>query len=184
MNQKFDKLFHKLLTEASSRGHTNGLRAFDIVKFKKNTLENEYIKNKPESYKERIKLCQATGFDKNLVVTNPNSKPHVIGATGVVAQGDFVDIAIETSYGNYQHPMTVPVDVLERAQGDGINTNPVPDSNRLKNKNIDKPEKLQHKSDADFDTNLTTKNVKLPNGENWDDAKPGGGVKVKKDYSS
>ena len=169
------KLIYENLMERYQQG---GFMIGDRVSFRKDCLKHDFLKAKAQSFIDLIKSCMAPGFDLNLRVAAvksiwPTTTQNYRGGTEA-PDNIYVDIVVEYAPGLYRTPMTVPVEILE-VHNDGINNGPVPDSLKYDN-NVHGPVKMKTKSTADFDVNLTDKNVKLPGGESWNDS-PGGGSK-------
>lgn len=172
---QFDALFeHKL-----ERYQQGGIIVGDRIRFKKDCLNLDYIKNRAESYQEIIKACMQPTFDLNLRVGAVKSiyptTTQNYTAGSEAPDGVFLDIYIEYAPGLFRNPMTVPIGSVEVID-DGNNRGPVPDSLKRKN-NIHGPKEqsAEPSTDLKVDVNLTNQNVVLPNSNNWNDAKPGGG---------
>jgi hypothetical protein len=178
---KFDVLFEQEL----ERFQQGGVIIGDRVRFKKNCLKLDYIKNRAQSFHDIIRSCMDPKFDLNLRVGAVKSI-YPTSATNFQAgqnapDGVFLDIYIEYAPGLYRNPMTVPIEAIE-VISDGVNRGPVPKSLRRPNK-IHNPEPIKPvQQDIDSNLNLTAVDTTLPGANKWDDTKPGGGnfkVKVK-----
>ena len=181
METKFDVLFENLLERYQQGGFLIG----DRVRFKKDALNSEFMKGKGQNFIDVVKSCMDPSFDLNLRVSAiksvyPTTTQNYRGGTESPDK-IYADVIVEYAPGLYRTPMTVPIELLE-LQDDGINTGPVPDSVRRKNKINIKPEKTEAEQSADFDINLQNKNVQLPGGTKWDDKKPGAGNSPKRKY--
>ena len=181
METKFDVLFENLLERYQQGGFLIG----DRVRFKKDALNSEFMKGKGQNFIDIVKSCMDPSFDLNLRVSAiksvyPTTTQNYRGGTESPDK-IYADVIVEYAPGLYRTPMTVPIELLE-LQDDGINTGPVPDSVRRKNKINIKPEKTEAEQSADFDINLQNKNVQLPGGTKWDDKKPGAGNSPKRKY--
>lgn len=169
--------FDTLLEAELERFQQGGFMVGDRVKFKKNTLQHQYIASRGQSFKDIVAACMQPSFDLCLRIGAIKSiYPTTTQNYGNGTQspdGIYFDIYIEYAPGLYRNPMTVPIDVLE-LQDDGNNRGPIPDSIRRPN-NIHGPEEVNASTDAKHDINLTTKNTTLPGANKWDDTKPGGG---------
>jgi hypothetical protein len=173
--KEFDLLFEREL----ERFQQGGIIVGDRIRFKKDCLNLDYIKNRAQSYQDIIKACMEPTFDLNLRVgavksIYPTTTQNYQGGSEA-PDGVFLDIYIEYAPGLYRNPMTVPIMAVEVID-DGNNRGPVPDSLRRKN-NIHGPKEVEAKPSTDLkaDVNLTNKNVVLPNSNKWDDTKPGAG---------
>ena len=172
--KNFDTLFEKEL----ERFQLGGIIVGDRIRFKKDCLKLDYIKNRASSYQDIIRACSEPTFDLNLRVgavksIYPTTSHNYTGGVTDAPDGIFLDIYIEYAPGLYRNPMTVPIDAVEVID-DGNNRGPVPDSLVRKNK-VHGPEEIKTKQ-SDFDNiNLPIKNTTLPNANKWDDGKPGGG---------
>jgi hypothetical protein len=181
METKFNVLFENLLERYQQGGFIIG----DRVRFKKDALSSDFMKNKGQNFIDIVKSCMDPKFDLNLRVSAiksiyPTTTQNYRGGTES-PDSIYADVIVEYAPGLYRTPMTVPIEILE-LQDDGINTGPVPDSVRRKSKIQIKPEKQETEQDADFDINLANKNVQLPGGTKWNDSKPGAGNLPKKKY--
>jgi hypothetical protein len=169
--------FDILLEREMERFQCGGFLVGDRISFKKDALNNEFVANRAQSFKDTIKACMDPSFDLNLRIgavksIYPTTTQNYGNGTEQVL-GVFVDIYVEYAPGLYKSPMTLPVEVIEVID-DGNNRGPIPDSLRRPN-NIHGPEETQANSDIKANVNLTTQNVKLPGSNKWDDTKPGGG---------
>lgn len=173
MSSKFEQLFEA----ESGRFQQGGYFVGDRIRFKKNALNHEYVKNRASSFQDIVRACMDPSFDLALRIGAIKSiYPTTTQNYGNGTQspdGIFFDIYIEYAPGLYRNPMTVPIDIIEYAD-DGNNRGIVPDSTRRKNK-IHGPEETKAQSDIKADVNLTTTNTKLPGSNKWDDTQPGGG---------
>lgn len=181
METKFDVLFENLLERYQQGGFIIG----DRVRFKKDALKSDFMKDKGQNFIDVVKSCMDPGFDLNLRISAiksiyPTTTQNYRGGTESPDK-IYADVIVEYAPGLYRTPMTVPIEILE-LQDDGINTGPVPDSVRRKSKIQIKPEKVEAEQKADFDINLQNKNVQLPGGTKWNDSKPGAGNMPKKKY--
>ena len=181
METKFDVLFENLLERYQQGGFIIG----DRVRFKKDALKSDFMKNKGQNFIDIVKSCMDPGFDLNLRISAiksiyPTTTQNYRGGTESPDK-IYADVIVEYAPGLYRTPMTVPIEILE-LQDDGINTGPVPDSIRRKSKINIKPEKTEAEQSADFDINLQNKNVQLPGGTKWNDKEPGAGNMPKKKY--
>jgi hypothetical protein len=181
METKFDVLFENLLERYQQGGFIIG----DRVRFKKDALNSEFMKGKGQNFIDVVKSCMDPSFDLNLRISAiksiyPTTTQNYRGGTESPDK-IYADVIVEYAPGLYRTPMTVPIELLE-LQDDGINTGPVPDSVRRKNKISIKPEKTEAEQKADFDINLQNKNVQIPGGTKWNDKEPGAGNKPKKKY--
>jgi len=181
METKFNVLYENVLERYQQGGFVIG----DRVKFRKDCLKLDFFQNKGQSFLDLIKATMAPGFDLNLRIsalksTRPTTTQNYRG--GTESPDDvYADVIIEYAPGLYRNPMTVPIDALE-LQDDGINTGPVPDSVKRKNNVQIKPKEAKAESNAEFEVNLTNKNVQIPGGKKWNDKAPGGGNTPKKKY--
>jgi len=172
--------FDVLLEKELERFQMGGVIVGDRVRFKDDCYDHPYIKNRGQSYIDIIRACQEPSFDLNLRVgavksIYPTTTQNYVGGSEA-PDGVFLDIYIEYAPGLYRNPMTVPIEVVV-VQDDGNNRGPVPDSLVRKNK-VHGPkdqETEQNNNAKGFDINLKNKNVVIPNSNNWDDTKPGGG---------
>lgn len=173
--------FDKLCESEFERFQTGGFMIGDRIRFKKDALSHTYVSSRAQSFIDIIKACMDPSFDLNLRIGSiksvyPTSGTGMsFGDGGVSAPPDgvFFDIYIEYAPGLYRNPMTVPLEIIEPLD-DGINTGPVPDGIRRKNK-IHGPEAVKANSSINAEINLTTQNTKLPGANKWDDTQPGGG---------
>lgn len=164
---KYDKIFENTIYRYQQGGITFG----DIVKFKKNALDHEKIKNLGENYKSMIKSAMET--DLNLRVSAvKSSRPSTtmnFDAYGTDAATDFfVDIVVEYAPGLWRDPMTVPMEVLEYVDL-GANLAPVPDSLKRPSKNTKPSEVVAN----DAERKNPTKNTKLANTKEPTDGRKG-----------
>jgi hypothetical protein len=172
----FDVLFEKELERFQSGGVIIG----DRIRFKEDALKHSFVEKRAKSFIDMIAACMHPSFDLNLRVgaiksIYPTTTQNYVGGSEA-PDGVYLDIYIEYAPGLYRNPMTVPIDIVEVID-DGNNRGPVPDSVVRKNK-VHGPEELeagQNNNAKNFDINLKNKNVVIPNGNKWDDTKPGGG---------
>jgi hypothetical protein len=174
METKFDVLFENLL----ERYQQGGLLIGDRVRFRKDALNSDFMKNKGQNFIDVVKSCMDPNFDLNLRVSAiksvyPTTTQNYRGGTESPDK-IYADVIVEYAPGLYRTPMTVPIELLE-VQDDGINTGPVPDSVKRKSRINIKPEAVKAEQGAKHDINLGNKNVPLPGGKKWDDKQPGGG---------
>ena len=170
---QFDVIYEKEIERFQSCGILVG----DRCRIVKNAINDEYVQNRAQSFRDFIKACSDPSFDLNLRVGAIKSiYPTTTQNYGNGTQspdGIFVDVYIEYAPGLYRNPTTLPIHLIEIVD-DGNNRGPIPDSLRRKN-NIHGPEETKADSDIKADINLTNKNVKLPGVNKWDDTQPGGG---------
>ena len=181
METKFDVLFENLLERYQQGGFIIG----DRVRFKKDALKSDFMKDKGQNFIDIVKSCMDPNFDLNLRISAiksiyPTTTQNYRGGTES-PDSIYADVIVEYAPGLYRTPMTVPIEILE-LQDDGINTGPVPDSVKRKSKIEIKPKDVEAKQEADFEINLQNKNVQLPGGTKWNDSKPGAGNMPKKKY--
>jgi hypothetical protein len=166
--------FNVLYEMAYQRFQQGGFLIGDRVKFRTDWSRHEFFKGKGENFLDIVKSCTAKDFDLNLRIAAiksiyPSTTQNYRGGTES-PDSIYVDLVIEYAPGLYRTPITVPIEVLE-LQDDGINTGPVPDSVRRKNR-VHKPENVQTDETEGFENNLQNKNVQLPNSNKTDDTKP------------
>lgn len=176
---KFDQL-HESAFSRYTQGA--GFLAGDVVKFKKNSRQfRAWFQSKAESVQKLVLAMIETPGNLRIGILK-NEFPHAIGAHGASDNpAVMADIYVELSPANWAYPMTVPLDILEVIQPtDNTIGGPVPDNLKDKNRTQikgGKKEKGKAKEVMadEVQRNLTTTNVKLPNGNKWDDTKVGGG---------
>jgi hypothetical protein len=176
--KNFDTLFEKEL----ERFQMGGIIIGDRVRFKKNCLELDYIKNRAKSFHDIIKACSDETFDLNLRVgavksIYPTTSQNYTGGVTDAPDGIFLDVYIEYAPGLYRNPITIPIEAVE-VYDDGNNRGPIPDSLKRKN-NVHGPEEVKAKQPSFDNINLPSKNTVLANSNKWDDGKPGGGNFIK-----
>jgi hypothetical protein len=176
--KNFDTLFEKEL----ERFQLGGIIVGDRVRFKKDCLKLEYIKNRAASYQDIIKACSHPSFDLNLRVgavksIYPTTSQNYTGGVTDAPDGVFLDIYIEYAPGLYRNPMTVPIEAVEVID-DENNRGPIPDSLKRKSK-VHGPEEIKAEQPSNDNINLPSKNTVLPQSNKWDDGKPGGGNFIK-----
>jgi hypothetical protein len=170
--------FNILCEMAYQRFQQGGFLIGDRVKFRKDWFKHEFFKGKGESFLDIIKSCTAKDFDLNLRIAAiksiwPTTSQNYRGGSES-PDNIYVDLVIEYAPGLYRTPITVPIEVLE-LQDDGINTGPVPDSIKRKNR-VHKPEDVKTKDRTNFDINLQNKNVQIPSqSKTQNDSKPSTG---------
>jgi len=170
---QFDVIYEKEIERFQSAGILVG----DRCKIKSNAINDDYVKNRAQSFKDFIRACSDPSFDLTLRVgaiksIYPTTTQNYGNGTES-PDGIFVDIYIEYAPGLYRNPTTLPVHLIEIID-DGINRGPIPDSLRRKNE-IHGPKETKANSDIKAEVNLTTKNTSLPGANKWDDSQPGGG---------
>jgi hypothetical protein len=180
MKTNFDFLFESSIGRYQQGGYLIG----DRIRFRKDCMELDFFKNKARSFQEMVQSCMDPNFDLNLRIsaiksTRPTTTQNYQGGSTDSPDDLYCDVIIEYAPGLYRNPMTVPIGAIE-LMDDGINRGPVPNSLKYPKTTQIKPTKVDADSSAKFDINLTNKNVKLPNGNNWDDSKPGAGNLPKK----
>jgi hypothetical protein len=168
METKFNVLYENILERYQQGGFIIG----DRVRFKKDALNSDFLKSKPQGFIDLVKSTMAPGFDLNLRVSAiksiyPTTTQNYRGGTESPDK-TYADVIIEYAPGLYRTPMTVPIEILE-LQDDGINTGPVPDSVKRKSKIQIKPESVKAEQSAKHDINLQNVNVKLPSNSVKDD---------------
>jgi len=171
------KQFESILEGYMERYTTGGFVTGDLIKFKPNALTATTLKDKPETFKFRIKDFMKS--DLNLKVASV--KRTIDAFSGEEAEE--IDIVREYAPGLWADPMTVPIDAIEFVDtGANAFQHPVPKSLKRPNR-LNGPEELKAKQTADkvkTDVNLPTGNTKIPGGKKWNDSKPGGGNLPKK----
>jgi len=132
--KKFQNKFSVLYEDVVTRFQSGGLMPGDVVKIRKDALNNPRIKGMTETYKAQLKNAIET--DLNLRVSaiksiRPNTSQNYSGY-GTDAAADFhIDIVTEYAPGLWRNPITVPMEILE-LNDTGINMAPVPDSLKRK----------------------------------------------------
>ena len=169
----FDTLFESELSRFTSHGFLVG----DLVKIKKDAINDEYVKNRAQSFRDFIKACSDPSFDLNLRIGAIKSiYPTTTQNYGNGTQSPdsiFLDIYVEYAPGLYRNPVTLPIRCIEVIDT-GNDRGPIPNSLRRPN-NIHGPEETEANSDIKADVNLKNQNVQLPGANKWDDTQPGGG---------
>lgn len=120
-----------------NRFQSGGLVSQDVVKFRKNALQHQYIKDMP-GYAERIKQL----MESDLILKVGAVKQVRAGSqygTGPSNLGFLVDVVQETAPSLWSNTITVPIEVLERVDI-GYGTPPVPESLKRKERITIKPE--------------------------------------------
>ena len=153
-----DSKFEKLAESTMVRFQQGGILVGDIVRFKKDAVNNPKLKNITNQMAETIKQLAET--DLNLRVSAIKSiRPSTgavndgLGNSSTSAPTDFwIDVVVEHNPGSYSNPVTVPIEVVEPVDTHG-NLAPIPDSlKRPNNVNI-KPQEVE--------VELTVKNTKI-----------------------
>lgn len=142
--KQFSGKFEKIMEDTIYRFQNGGLLNGDIVKIRKDALNNDKVKKMSDPYREIIKNAMST--DLNLRVSavksiRPNTAGNYTGTYGTDAPADYyVDVVVEYAPGLFRDPITVPMEILERVDT-GINLSPIAPSTVRKNKET-KPAKV------------------------------------------
>jgi hypothetical protein len=159
---KYDTIIETTITRYQQGGILSG----DLVRFRKDAMKNDKVKDMMENYKSMIQDAMST--DLNLRVSaiksiRPTTADDISGGanSGTRAPTDYwVDLVIEYAPGLYRNPITVPIEVLELVDTDG-NLAPVPDSVKRKNK-VEMPKEVDS-PDADRKNPNTNTKPQFPN---------------------
>ena len=144
--KKYDSQFIKICEDTIYRFQNGGFMPGDLVRFRKDVLKNDKIKNLSSQYQEMIKSI--TESDLNLRVggiksIRPSTTQNYSSWATDAPYDFFVDVVVEYAPGLWRDPVTVPIEVLERIDT-GINLAPVPKSLK-REQNVTKPERLSQK---------------------------------------
>ena len=155
MESKFEKLAESTMV----RFQQGGILVGDLVRFKKDIVNNPKLKNITDQMRETILQVGESGL--NLRVSAIKSiRPSSSGTdqTGATeSPTDFwVDVVVEYAPGNYSTPFTIPVEVVEQVDTHG-NLAPIPDELKREGDVNIKPEEVE--------IQLTVKNIKIPFGD-------------------
>lgn len=178
----FDIIFEKEIERFQSGGVLIG----DRVRFRKNCLNLDYVKNRASSYQDMIKACMEPTFDLNLRVgavksIYPTTTQNYTGGSES-PDGVYLDVYIEYAPGLYRNPITIPIEAVEVID-DGNNRGPVPDSLKRKNNTHGPKEiKTEPTNNAGTDVNYASKNTAIPTPNSWNDSLPGGGNMPQKGF--
>lgn len=156
MIKDFKGKFGVMIENVIGRYQSGGFLTGDIVKFRKDTFKNPIIASKGDNVKAMIQ--NAMGTDLPIVVHSvkskrPNSSGNYTGGFGYATDAPtdfFIDIAVQYAPGLYRDVMTVPAEVLELDNPEGVNLPDVADSLKRPAK-VTKPED----NDADDKANQT-----------------------------
>jgi hypothetical protein len=158
---KFKGKYDTLIETAITRFEMGGIMSGDLVKFRKDALKHEKIKNGTEQYKETIKAMMDS--DLNIRVSavksiRPTTTGNYEGGYGAGTRSPtdhFVDISLEYAPGLVRDPITVPIEVLDLVDMDG-NLAPVPDSLKREGENT-KPKDVKSSDDNRKNPDKNTK---------------------------
>jgi len=159
--RNFKGKYDSLIAEATERFQMGGILSGDLVRFRKDTMKNDKIKNLTAQYKAMIEDAMNTDLNlraSSIKSSRPNTSGYYGGGqnSGTDAATDFyVDVVVEYAPGLFKTPMTVPIEVLEVVDTDG-NLAPVPDSLKRKN-NVHMPKEVKTE---DANRKLPTVNAK------------------------
>ena len=166
--------FNTLLEGTFSRFQGGGFLTGDIVKFKPDSMNNNWVKKQPQGLIEKLK--EFTECDENIRVSCVKA---IRSAPGGSIQQDnqvddfYCDIVREKAPGLFMDFITVPAELLEY-QEIGINLPNVPDSQKRQTREDQKPVELeqenaedpmtpyQQTSISDGDLKLTDQNINQP----------------------
>lgn len=157
----FKGKYETIIETTITRYQQGGILSGDLVRFRKDAMKNDKVKDMMENYKAMIQDAMST--DLNLRVSaiksiRPTTAGDVSGGanSGTRAPTDYwVDLVIEYAPGLWRDPITVPIEVLEIVDTDG-NLAPVPDSVKRKNK-VEMPKEVES---PDADRKNPTKDTK------------------------
>ncbi len=164
--KKFEGKYDTLIETATTRYEQGGVLSGDLVRFRKDAMKNDKVKNMMDNYKATIE--DAMNTDLNLRVSaiksiRPTTSGNYEGGanSGTDSPTDhWVDIVIEYAPGLYRNPITVPIEVLQVVDTDG-NLAPVPPSVKRKN-DISMPKKVES-PDAERKNPDKNTNPQFPN---------------------
>jgi hypothetical protein len=157
----FKGKYETIIETTITRYQQGGILSGDLVRFRKDAMKNDKVKDMMENYKAMIQ--DAIGTDLNLRVSavksiRPTTAGDVSGGanSGTRAPTDYwVDLAVEYAPGLWRDPITVPIEVLEIVDTDG-NLAPVPDSVKRKNK-VEMPKEVDSPDGDRKNPNTNTK---------------------------
>ncbi len=139
---KFDVLYEDIYFRSQSGGLITG----DVVRFRKNALNDPRIKDMMEDYKKFIQ--EMMNSDRILKVSAvKQARPATQYGVGNSIFGYSVDVVEEYAPGLFKNPLTVPIEILERVDT-GNDRQPVPDSLKRKDEVNIKPETFGNYVDA------------------------------------
>lgn len=131
--------FNVLCEDIYNRYQSGGLLSGDVVKFRRNALNNPAIKELDEGFKQVIRDMMNSDLNLKVGAIKPSRPGSQYGMQNTV-YGYAVDIVQEYAPGLFKNPVTVPIEVLERVDS-GANRQPIPDSLRRKERENIEPVK-------------------------------------------
>ena len=126
-----DKKFDKILESTLHRFKTGGLLTGDLVRFKTDAFNSDWVKKQLPNMVDKIR--EFVESDKNIRVSAVKAlRPAPHGAIQPDQQVDdwYCDITQEEAPGLFLNFLTVPIGVLEQIDTEG-NLAPIPDSQKF-----------------------------------------------------
>lgn len=160
--------FVTLAESIITRYQTGGFLTGDLVKLKESAMKSEWMSKQASHFVERVQEMIDSGLNLRISAVKA-LRPSALGTVQSGSQVDdfYCDVIRERAPGLLMDFITLPAFLLELANPDGPNLAPIPDALIKKDKSHIKPEEGDHQ--------LPTSDTKMPNGNKWNDKKPGGG---------
>lgn len=151
MGKKFDKIFESVI----QRYQTGGFLKGDRVKFKNGYKGSGAYKAMHPEMKKELDDLVASGLNILVTQVGDNLSGASSGNQFKTPENAVITVAGDHGGGRHFGQVTVPAEMLEFAENDGINHPKVPDEFVRKSPGYEKGEKYQR--DSKFITNVTDK---------------------------
>lgn len=181
-NSKFESMLTEMFDRFTNGG---GFLQGDVVRVKSDISSSPWWKEQSDAVKSRIKDMTEKSNRVYRISALKSCRARTAGAYGLGAepQAQDADVVREINPSFWMDPVTIPTQFLE-INDPGVNM-PAYDKDlvRKDTSHIDPKEVGKNKDKVaedqtlvnDAERNLTAKNIKVANGEKWDDKKPGAG---------
>lgn len=142
MTKKFIPLIETYLQKFTRGGFLTG----DIVKIKKDVFNSDFIKRKPEQYKEKLKSWADSDLLLRVSAVKPIRPTNQATGNAEITGSEFdIDITQEIAPGRYVDFLTIPAEFVEPLEPTSPNLPPIPNSLKRKSKVNIKPEEQETK---------------------------------------
>ena len=143
--------FNTLLENVQGMYQQGSFLTGDLVKFKADALSHDWSKTLARTKMERLKEMIDSGENIRVCAVKPAGNSGICRDPGMNTGPWFVDVIRERAPGLYADFLTVPEEILEIMELDGINRPPVPDKFKRKDGSHINPEEVER---APSDANL------------------------------
>ena len=143
--------FNTLLENVQGMYQQGSFLTGDLVKFKADALSHDWSKTLARTKMERLREMIDSGENIRVCAVKPAGNAGICRDPTMNTGPWFVDVIRERAPGLYADFLTVPEEILEIMELDGINRPPVPDKFKRKDGSHIKPEVVER---APSDANL------------------------------